>query len=174
VVAALGYLAEQGWVELQVSDARQRFTRLSDDPDIEALAGELAARFERREAQEIARVAQVVELVAHAGCRTNFLLRYFGEERAEPCGHCTWCETGVATPLPSAPAPGPIDGRVDRAALRDLARAHPGALGEPRQRARFLCGLSSPALTRAKLTRHPLAGALEGRRFAEVLEWAEE
>jgi ATP-dependent DNA helicase RecQ len=171
VVAALDFLAEQGWVELQVSDARQRFTRLSDDPDVERLAEELGARFERREAQEIARVAQVVELVTHAGCRTNFLLRYFGEEREEPCGHCTWCATGVATPLPPSPAPGPIEGRVDRTALRELTRAHPGALGEPRQRARFLCGLSSPALTRAKLTRHPLAGALEGRRFAEVLAW---
>jgi ATP-dependent DNA helicase RecQ len=112
--------------------------------------------------------------VTHAGCRTNFLLRYFGEERDEPCGHCTWCATGVATPLPPAPALAPIPSRVDRAALIDLSRAHPGALGEPRQRARFLCGLSSPALTRAKLTRHALAGALEGRRFAEVLGWAEE
>jgi ATP-dependent DNA helicase RecQ len=173
VVAALDFLAEQGWVELQVSDARQRFTRLADDPDIEALAEELAARFERREAQEIGRVAQVVELVTHAGCRTNLLLRYFGEEREEPCGHCTWCATGTATPLPPSPPPGPMESRVDRAALAELARAHPGALGEPRQRARFLCGLSSPALTRAKLTRHPLAGALEGRRFAEVLGWVE-
>jgi ATP-dependent DNA helicase RecQ len=173
VVAALDYLAERGWVALQVSDARQRFTRLTDEPDVERLAGELAARFERREAQEIARVAQVVELVTHAGCRTNFLLRYFGEAREAPCGHCTWCATGAATPLPPAPAPGPMEARVDRAALDDLARAHPGALGEPRQRARFLCGLSSPALTRAKLTRHRLAGALEGRRFAEVLGWVE-
>ena len=36
-----------------------------------------------------------------------------------------------------------------------LAAAHPAALGHPRQRARFLCGLTSPALSAARLARHP-------------------
>jgi len=35
----------------------------------------------------------------------------------------------------------------------------------------LLCGLSSPALTRAKLSRHRLFGALEERPFQEVLAW---
>jgi ATP-dependent DNA helicase RecQ len=46
-------------------------------------------------------------------------------------------------------------------------------LGEARQRARFLCGLSSPAVGRARLGRHALFGALEDRRFTEVLAWCE-
>jgi ATP-dependent DNA helicase RecQ len=171
VVAALDYLAQQGWVELQPSDARQRFTRLTDEPDIDGLAAELAGRFERREAQEIARVAQTVELVSQSGCRTNFLLRYFGEDPPAECGHCSWCETGVPTPLPATPAQPPISACVDGAALLSLAAEHPVALGDPRQQARLLCGLSSPGLTRAKLSRHPLAGSLEGRRFGEVLAW---
>ncbi len=58
-------------------------------------------------------------------------------------------------------------------ALERLREAHPNSLGEPRQAARFLCGLTSPALTRAKLSRHPLFGALEDRSFREVLEWCE-
>jgi ATP-dependent DNA helicase RecQ len=173
VVAALDYLAQQGWIELQPSDARQRFTRLIDEPELDGLAAELAGRFERLEAQEIARVARTVELVTLAGCRTNFLLRYFGEEPAADCGHCSWCETGVATPLPPLPEEEPLSALVDGAALLALAAEHPLALGDARQQARFLCGLSSPALTHAKLTRHPLAGALAGRRFGEVLAWLE-
>jgi ATP-dependent DNA helicase RecQ len=97
------------------------------------------------------------------------MLRYFGEEAPAPCGHCSYCETGRATALPELPAPAPLEGAVDWGALRELAAAHRGALGEPRQQARFLCGLSSPALSRGKLSRHPLSGALAGRRFAEVL-----
>ncbi len=60
----------------------------------------------------------------------------------------------------------------DRAALRGLALAHPHALGDPRQMARFLCGLTSPATTRARLSRHALFGALAEHRFAQVMAWA--
>jgi ATP-dependent DNA helicase RecQ len=45
------------------------------------------------------------------------------------------------------------------------------ALADARQRARFLCGMSSPALTRARLSRHPLFGCAEDRPFAVVLDW---
>ena len=53
--------------------------------------------------------------------------------------------------------------------LAALRAEHPAALGQPRQLARFLCGLSSPATTRAKLSRHELYGALAAHRFAAVL-----
>jgi len=62
---------------------------------------------------------------------------------------------------------------VDRGELGALAAMHPDALGAPRQRARFLCGITSPATTRAKLTRGPLFGALSTRSFADVLHWSE-
>jgi ATP-dependent DNA helicase RecQ len=169
VVSAVDYLVEKGWAEVQVTDARQRFTRLVEDPDLEALAAELAERFERREVQEVARIAQIVGLITHDGCQTNLMLRYFGEEAPAPCGHCSHCETGRPTELPDLPVPAPLERAVDWGAVAELASAHPGPLGESRQMARFLCGLSSPAITRAKLSRHPLSGALSGRRFAEVL-----
>jgi ATP-dependent DNA helicase RecQ len=50
-----------------------------------------------------------------------------------------------------------------------LRAEHPAELGQARQLARFLCGLSSPATTRAKLTRHDAYGALSLHRFADVL-----
>ncbi|MFN2432788.1 MAG: DUF3553 domain-containing protein [Gemmatimonadota bacterium] len=30
------------------------------------------------------------------GCRRGYLLRYFGEDLEEPCGHCDNCESGLA------------------------------------------------------------------------------
>jgi ATP-dependent DNA helicase RecQ len=171
IVRALEYLADQGWVELQVADARQRYTRLAERVDAEALVAELGARFRRREAAEVSRVEQVIGLVTHEGCQTNYLLGYFGERRGEPCGHCGFCETGVANVMPPPlPAP-PIERVLEVPAFEALVAAQPQALGEPRQQARFLCGLSSPALSRARLGRHALFGALEGRRFGEVLAW---
>ena len=55
--------------------------------------------------------------------------------------------------------------------FQNMRAQYPSALGNPRQAARFLCGLSSPALTKTKLSQHQLFGALAERHFGEVLDW---
>jgi ATP-dependent DNA helicase RecQ len=54
----------------------------------------------------------------------------------------------------------------------ELRRQQPDPLAEPRALARFLCGLTSPRLTRSRLTRDKLFGALEHVPFPEVLRRA--
>jgi ATP-dependent DNA helicase RecQ len=173
ITRALDYFQQQGWAEVKATGVRQRYRRLRDDDDPEQLVGQLQLRFQRREQQEIARVAQVLDLVTHQGCQVNALVGYFGEKRAAPCGHCSHCLTGAALSLPAAIPPPPLPAGVDQDGLLALRQEQPRALGSARQVARLLCGLGSPALTRARLTRHPLYGALEERRFHEVLAWAQ-
>ena len=172
VVRVLDVLSERGLAEVRVADSRMLFHRLRAQEDVDALTAELARRFETREAGEMRRLRQVLELVTHEGCQTDLLIGYFGEKRDAPCGHCTFCATGRAQTLPpSRPLPPiPDDLAAEVAALR---AAHPEALGEARQAARFLCGLTSPAASKARLSRHPRFGALEEHPFAEVLAWAE-
>ena len=168
VVAALGYLEDQGLVELQPAEPRQRYAVLAVAGDEAALVDEMLVRFERREAAEIERIQRVLALVTADECQVRVLVAYFGEERPEVCGHCSHCLSGRAEMPPASPlpAPGSIVGPVQLAALR---AEEPDALGRQRQLARFLCGLSSPATTRAKLSRHQLYGALAAHRFADVL-----
>jgi len=173
IVRALEYLGDQGLVELKVADARQIYTRLAAHADPDALTAELEERFVRREVAEVGRIRDVLDLVTHDGCQTNRLLAYFGESRDAPCGHCGFCVDGVPVELPPTPAHPPIETVIEAGALTALVEQHARALGEPRQQARFLCGLSSPALTRARLTKDPLYGALEGRHFLDVLRWLE-
>ena len=173
IVRAVEVLEERGLAQLRVADVRQRYSRPRPKEDIDALTAELMQRFSRRESQEIGRVQQVLELVTHSGCQTNALVGYFGEVRAEPCGHCTFCKTGKPQKLPPVPPPSPLPDGLDVEAFSALRAAHPEALGDPRQAARFLCGLSSPAHIRAKISRHSLLGALATRRFADVLAWCE-
>ena len=154
------------------AEARLRFTRTAE-ADPEALTAELMERFVQRERGEIARVADVVRVIGGERCITNALLAHFGEARDEPCGHCSFCESGKAAVFPTAAPLPPIDSRVRAADLRALAAAHPDALGEPRQQARFLCGLVSPGVSRARLGRNPLFGALDEHRFGDVLAWCE-
>jgi ATP-dependent DNA helicase RecQ len=55
--------------------------------------------------------------------------------------------------------------------IHELVTEGHEALAAPRQLARFLCGLASPATSRTRpaLTRHRLFGALADTPFAEVL-----
>ena len=171
IVAALAHLEERKLIELRASDARLRYTLVSRPTSGDELLARLVERFERRERAEVERVARVVSLVTHDGCQVNALVAYFGEMRTEPCGHCSFCLAGLAQRLPAVAAPPPLESVVDRDALAALAGSQPVALGSARQRARFLCGLTSPATMRSKLTRDPLFGAASDRRFSEVLAW---
>jgi ATP-dependent DNA helicase RecQ len=170
VVRALELLQERSLVELKVSDARLRYIRLEKEPDMGELTVELQERFARREAQEQERLGHVLELVNEEGCQTNRLVAYFGEIREQPCGHCGYCRTGRVRPMTPAPEVFPELEPDEQDQFDALAASHT-ALAEPRQRARFLCGLASPALTRQKLARHALFGRLEACRFVDVLEW---
>ena len=173
VVRALVVLEEKGQVQLRASDVRNRYTLLDPTADADALATGLAERFLHRERQEQERLAQVLALVTHAGCQTAFLVAHFGEVRPAPCGHCTFCITGRGQTLPDLPPRPPLPAHIDPAALTALRQTHPVALNDPRSAARFLCGLTSPALTRARLSRHPLFGFLASYPFAEVMAWAQ-
>jgi ATP-dependent DNA helicase RecQ len=57
--------------------------------------------------------------------------------------------------------------------IHALIKARHPALRHPRQLARFLCGLSSPAAFRDRLYRHDDFGLLAGLPFYEVLAHAE-
>jgi ATP-dependent DNA helicase RecQ len=173
IVRALEVLEERGLAEVRAGDIRQHYYRLREREDHAALLAELTERFARREAQEVARVSQILTLAAHDGCQVNALVGYFGEQRTEPCGHCSYCRTGRAVTLPAPRREDPLPAGLDVAVLRALRAEHPAALGHPRQCARFLCGLTSPALTKARLTRHDLFAVFEDRRFGEVLAWCE-
>lgn len=172
VVRALEHLAERRLLEVKAEGLKNRFRRLRPPADVEALAAELQRRTREREAREIARLNQVLDLAGHDGCQVSRLGEHFGEPLAAPCGHCSWCRNGgkPAALLPRPPAT--IDPALWR--LAEAVRAEqPDPLADPRALARFLCGVSSPRLVHGKLTRHALFGALDHVPFPEVLRRAE-
>lgn len=172
ITRALEVMEERGMIELRVADSRLRYFRLRETEDADSLAAELAHRFTAREDAEMARLQRVLDLITLDSCQVNALTGYFGEKRSEPCGHCGFCLTGRQAKLPS-PAPLPPLSTSLENEMRVLRADHPDALHQPRQMARFLCGLSSPALTKAKLPRNERFASLEDRPFAEVLAWCE-
>ena len=170
IVAALGYLEEVGDLVLQASGVRQGY-RLRERPDdLGGLCETLHERFARREKNDIARIQRVLAFIEEDGCLTQHLLRYFGEAR-DDCGHCCRCEGVRATSLPEVSrhnAAGLPEGQ-----FQGLVAEENASLGSARQLTRFLCGLSSPATSRARLRGHALYGALNTTPFHAVLAFVE-
>ena len=165
VVKALTFLEEKGDLELQVAGVRQGYRVVRVPEDLAAVWHELRRRFAVRESSDIARVAAVAALVGGERCLVRRLLAYFGEEHGRDCGHCGLCAGDARAVLERAT--GGLS--ISAGELRTLRSEHPRALGGARQLARFLCGIASPALATAKLTRHPRFGAAGEVPFAEVM-----
>jgi len=166
LVSLLADLEERGAVEVKTAGLRRGYRKRSAPASLPDLLDRLSARFEAREQRDLDRLRQVLELVEGPGCITSRLLAHFGET-LEACGHCARC-AGRVPAAPVAPAR-PRLTAAERAAVRALvAERHP-ALARPRQLARFLCGLSSPATTRAKLSRDPRFASLARLRLPELL-----
>jgi ATP-dependent DNA helicase RecQ len=165
VVKALTFLEEKGDLELQVAGVRQGYRVVRVPEDLAAVWHELRRRFSVRESSDIARVAAVAGLVGGEGCLVRRLLAYFGEDHGRDCGHCGLCAGDARAVLERGAAAVPFT--ADE--LRGLRAEHPRALSGARPLARFCCGLSSPALATAKLTRHPRFGAAGEAPFTQVL-----
>ena len=171
IVAALNGLQSAGDIILSVWGVRQGYKLKKDPGDLKELTASLVAKFQARELSDLARLRQVLGLSAFRGCLTGYLTKHFGEVLKEPCGHCDRCR-GV----PAKTIKRPKFRRVTNeeiAAVRCLVEEKHAALNTPRQLARFLCGMASPAATRARLTRHSTFGLLAELPFSEVLAIAE-
>ncbi|MEQ1506460.1 MAG: RecQ family ATP-dependent DNA helicase [Myxococcota bacterium] len=165
LMRALDWLGDRGDLKVEASGIHQRLAVVRRPADLRPVIDAVWERFAALEASEIARLDSVIGFVEGEGCHTARLVGWFGEDLGRSCGHCTGC-TGarVAVPPPVRSSAWP-----DPGALAAVIAKHPDALGEPRSVARFLCGIRSPAIGRAKLPKHPLFGALTDAPFAEVL-----
>ncbi|MEN8178242.1 MAG: RecQ family ATP-dependent DNA helicase [Pseudomonadota bacterium] len=170
IVLALEWLGEQQLLEVKVAGIRHRFQLLRQPDAIEALTEELHQRMVKREEAEIHRLQQVLDLVTLDGCQSNALAHHFGEQRDAPCGHCSWCQRGKSE-LPPRQAQTISDAFWQEISV--VRQEQSEILAQPRLLSRFLCGITSPRLSRSKLTRHPLFGSLENVSFRKVLSQAQ-
>lgn len=173
VVKAFDYLAEKGMIELKPGGLMHRYRRLKRPDDSAVVIDDLCDRMQRREKRDLERLGDVIDQATGEGCQVSRLGAYFGEPLESGCGHCSRCldETTTLAEV-TRPQPEMSDTLWDQA--KTLRSRHPAILDSPSRVARFLCGISSPKLTRAKLTKDPLFGAFESVSFRQVLERADQ
>ena len=167
VLRALESLQSRGFAELQMAGYRHRYRLLQGNPDAGALCQQLAQTFAEHERRDIARVDDMLDYAASESCLSGRLLLYFGET-LNACGHCGICLGDPPARVANTPSR-ETDVSVP-AEFESLADTYPEALGRPRQQARYLCGLNSPAVSAIrKLRGNRLFGALANQPFAAVL-----
>ncbi|WP_355659877.1 RecQ family ATP-dependent DNA helicase [Halomonas salifodinae] len=171
VLKALEYFQEQGWIRLESKGLTEVYA-VTGEVAIEALSDDLHAHFQAKEQAELERLGAMLTLFESNTCLSRRLAAYFGDARApEQCGHCSACAGQPAR----LPAPSPPD-QPSPDTLGDLCRPLLGALQEaglPATTAlltRFLCGLTSPWLTRLKARRLAGFAALEAHPYGRVRE----
>ena len=170
VVRALDYLAERQFLELKVAGVRHRF-KLSAGPTIRPLCRGRCTSGPCSASGRNCRLGQVTAWVEQDGCQVAALGTHFGDPPRQPCGHCLWCRRGGRRRLPPRGQPW-IDPEQWSRAL-SVRRQNGEMLRDARSFARFLCGVSSPRMVRAKLQSHPLFGTFADVPFPTVLERAE-
>jgi ATP-dependent DNA helicase RecQ len=178
VVRALDYLGEQNMLELQTSGVRLRYRQLKPAADPQPLATALHQRMLKREAANLARLQQVLDLADHRQCQTATLALHFGDTLEQDCGHCSYCldHNEVAVQNVSIQRPEVvIDDALWAQAMtlkQELEQAQKPTLSDPLTLTRFLCGVTSPQLSRARLSSQPLFGSLARVPFQTVLNRA--
>jgi ATP-dependent DNA helicase RecQ len=176
VITALDYFVTQGWMVLESKQMTEVYEVLVDSIDPAALSHELHAYFRDSERAEIERLHAMLALFESRECLSRRLAEWFGDDRAPVrCGHCSACHGKVA----HLPDPEPLDpledNTIERLAgelVQQLAASTETHPVTPDLVARFLCGLTSPLLTRLKARRLSGFGALERYPYGEVRERA--
>ena len=172
IITSLDYLGDRQMFEVKAAGIRHRYQRLKSPAEPDVLAGELFARMEKREEAEISRLAQVTDLAMLDRCQTNELAAHFAELRPEPCGHCSHC-LGGPQKLPVSASQEIDEGLVTVLQQFLQEGKNIDILRDKRSLTRFLCGITSPGISKARLTRHELFGTLEHIAFRQVRDWIE-
>lgn len=160
-----------GDIALKKSGWRQAYRLKKPDADPKSISAAMTEKLRERETRELGRLDQVLALAQTKRCLTQTLLAHFGEKMETPCGHCDRCR-GMAPVKLKRAKPRKIT-QAEHSQIFSLLEEKHAALGTPRQLARFLCGMSSPASMRARLYRNDNYGLLSALPFTEVEIFAE-
>lgn len=155
---------------------RQETWYLNPKSDARSASGWIAESITSLATQEAAarrRLEEVLNFLTAKGCLSRRLLAYFGEPSEKDCGHCTRCRNPDKPPVPLPTAPPRAITLEEAERIRLLVRERLPALRHPRQLARFLCGIGSPATQRDRLTKQADFGLLSDVSFDHVLSQAE-
>lgn len=169
IIKALNYLEEKNMINISVSGIRQIYRFKNKNANIIDLISQLQKLFINREQNDIKMSENLINMLKHNGCKTKFLMKHFGE-KIKQCGHCEYCISKHNTIPYSTKEYDFKDFNLSK--IEDLKNKYPDIFTTPRKITKFLCGISSPYVSKAKtLTTHQDFGSLSEVPFDKVLNY---
>jgi len=111
VVGLVNLLEEAGCLEVTDGGAIDAVDDAGSAKEMARAAVEVAEQHRRVEQSRLTMMRGFAETT---GCRRQYLLAYFGQALAEPCGNCDTCEAGTAHEQPDVDeSPFALGGRVE-------------------------------------------------------------
>jgi len=182
VIKTLIELENLGELTLKASQLRHTYQINCPSSDYKEITQSMIQLFDQKEKDNLKRLDQVISYCLGNRCSYQVLLEHFHEE-IPPCGHCHYCQNPHQ--IDSLPSTRPAEITTDDLeVIKNLGSARYPALRTPRQLARFLCGMTSPATSFAwylppgerrkrRITSHDAYGLLESHDFHDVLRLCE-
>ncbi|MDP2607446.1 MULTISPECIES: ATP-dependent DNA helicase RecQ [unclassified Oceanobacter] len=172
---ALEFCQERGWLQLeskQMTDVYRVNEQALAEP---GLAESLYQHFLQKQANEINRIHNMLNLFRQPDCVSRRLAAYFGERMPQDCGICSVCRGQFKEWLPtrSGASLAALDAATLVAPLQQKIQQQFGRAASLELLTRFLCGIQVPWLSKVRARQLPGFGQLEHVPYAEVSRWLE-
>ncbi len=171
VIIALDYLQEKGWIILENKQMTDVYQILNNQFDVNLLATKLYEKFKHKEQAQIQRIKEMLQLFQSSKCLSKQLTHYFGDTQLTAnCGHCSVCQGNYQT-WPEAFENFSIAHDELQLMTEKLNDAIIGQFNQPASIdlfCRYLCGITTPWLTKIRARKLGDFGRYEHYGYAEV------
>lgn len=177
IVAALDYLNEQHWIELQSKNNTEVFSVDVAGIQQTGLVDSLYQYFAEKERSDINRIQAMIEFFQLSTCLTYQLSAYFDDANAPiECGTCSAC-LGRPAKLPTVTIKQDIEPQrilQSLGALQQVCQEKLHTIATVGMYCRFLAGLTSPFLTQCRAKSIQGYGMCEGMPYQSIQQLVSE
>ncbi|NVD07349.1 RecQ family ATP-dependent DNA helicase [Vibrio sp. JPW-9-11-11] len=167
-IAALDYFHQKGWIELESKLMTEVYRVHTLSEPVTNLTDKLWQLFAEKERSDVERIHSLLRLFESQSCLSHALASYFGDTQAPTqCGHCSVCR-GQGAQLPDSPIVN-VDDQQLALWIEQLNQRAERPLSNT-LKAKFLCGISTPRLSKLKARSLEGFAKMESVRFTQVIE----
>ena len=172
LIGAIERNAIAGLWNVQTSDTMHGYEWVRRITRKKALTQKLDQRAHQQYQNNLERLDQLMSYFECRECLAIALARHFGHRRTRPCGRCSAClgsDSQTGPPYDTRWKRPDSLGRSALGVLDSVRDAYPGVFSDAIDQAKFLCGISTTAFRRHRLSKHPGYGVCDQVPFDLVL-----